>query len=219
MGRRRRPGRGEISSPTLRCERTTCLSPRAQAPGTPGSEAAWAAQACGQAGVVTRRMASASPHVPASVTDAIAAEPWGAAVGEGTTSGLGAARASDRGLLGQAQHRASPPHPVTVGAVCLWVCEWCPPACPSDTAVLRPPEGGACAPGPLFSGPHHTCQHARACAHAGAQYRASPQSTPDLPFKLQDQVRVPPLSSRSGAPRGGVLEGGDGDLTSRGCRS
>lgn len=228
MGRRRRPGRGEISSPTLRCERTTCLSPRAQAPGTPGSEAAWAAQACGQAGVVTRRMASASPHVPASVTDTTTAEPWGAAVGEGTTSGLGAARASppcllqrasDRGLLGQRSAQGIPPHPVTVGAVCLWVCEWCPPACPSDTAVLRPPEGGACAPGPLFSGPHHTCQHARACAHAGAQYRASPQSTPDLPFKLQDQVRVPPLSSRSGAPRGGVLEGGDGDLTSRGCRS
>lgn len=61
--------------------------------------------------MVTRRMASASPHVPASVTDATAAEPWGAAVGEGTTSGLGAARASDRGLLGQRSAQGMPPTP------------------------------------------------------------------------------------------------------------
>lgn len=70
--------------------------------------------------MVTRRMASASPHVPASVTDATAAEPWGAAVGEGTTSGLGAARASppcllqrasDRGLLGQRSVQGMPPTP------------------------------------------------------------------------------------------------------------
>lgn len=215
-------------------------------PGTPGSAAAWAAQVCGRLARarVSRadrpdgRRAPSRPglHCLSRLTDTSAAEPRGGGGGGGGCGPGDDLRPRGRRCSGRltgaswegAQYRASlpcdcgscQPVPRTASG---------PSVCPSDTAVLRPPEGGACAPGALFSRPISpgAGTHAHAPAPAPAPGTGPPRRAP-WTCRSSYRTRCESLPAAPGPGRPGVgclrvgtgikCPGAEGVEAERGCK-